>query len=81
MALVIDDLDIDRLTQELAEVEHVSVKEAVERALRARLAQEQAIQEKRRRIRALQEEVARMPVYDDRTPDEIIGYDEFGLPR
>jgi antitoxin VapB len=81
MALVIDDPDIDRLAQELAEVEHVSVKEAVERALRARLAHEQAIQEKRRRIRALQEEVARLPVYDDRSAEEIIGYDEFGLPR
>ncbi|WP_191059445.1 type II toxin-antitoxin system VapB family antitoxin [Geminicoccus harenae] len=81
MALVIDDPDIDRLAQELAEVEHVSVKEAVERALRARLAHERAVQEKRRRIRALQEEVARLPVYDDRSPEEIIGYDEFGLPR
>ena len=81
MALVIDDPDIDRLAQELAEVEHVSVKEAVERALRARLAHGQAIQEKRRKIRELQERVKGYPIYDDRTPDEIIGYDEFGLPR
>jgi antitoxin VapB len=22
-----------------------------------------------------------LPVLDDRTPDEIIGYDEFGIPR
>jgi antitoxin VapB len=81
MALVIDDPDIDRLAQELAEVEQVSVKEAVERALRARLAHERAIQEKRRKIRELQERVKSYPIYDDRTPDEIIGYDEFGLPR
>ncbi len=81
MALVINDPDIDRLAQELAEVEQVSVREAVERALRARLAQEQAIQEKRRKIRELQERVKSYPVYDDRTPEEIIGYDEFGLPR
>jgi len=31
-------------------------------------------------IRSIQEEGARLPVYDDRTADEIIGYDEFGVP-
>jgi hypothetical protein len=32
------------------------------------------------RIRAIQAEVARLPVLDARSPDEIIGYDERGLP-
>lgn len=31
-------------------------------------------------IREVQREVARLPVLDDRTPDEIVGYDERGLP-
>ena len=30
------------------------------------------------RVRAIQEEVARLPVLDDRSPDEIIGYNERG---
>jgi hypothetical protein len=30
------------------------------------------------RVRALQEEVARLPVFDDRSPDEIIGYNKCG---
>jgi antitoxin VapB len=33
---------------------------------------------------AIDEICARMdalPVIDDRTPDEILGYDEFGIPR
>ena len=81
MPLVIDDPDIDRLAQELADAEQVSVKEAVERALRERLKHEQAIQEKRRRIRELQERVKTYQVFDDRTPEEIVGYDEFGVPR
>lgn len=31
-------------------------------------------------IANIQEEVARLPVIDDRTPDELLGYDENGLP-
>lgn len=31
-------------------------------------------------IRELQESVASLPDRDERTPEEIIGYDEFGLP-
>lgn len=30
------------------------------------------------RVREIQEEVARLPVLDNRSPDEIIGYDERG---
>ena len=30
------------------------------------------------RVRAIQEEVARLPVLDDRSPDEIIGYNYRG---
>ena len=33
------------------------------------------------RVRAIQAKVARLPVLDARTPEEIIGYDERGLPR
>jgi len=31
-------------------------------------------------VREIQREVARLPVLDDRSPDEILGYDEAGLP-
>jgi hypothetical protein len=31
-------------------------------------------------IREIQERLAKLPELDSRTPDEIIGYDEFGLP-
>ncbi len=30
------------------------------------------------RIRAIQDEIARLPVLDCRSPDEIIGYDDVG---
>jgi hypothetical protein len=32
------------------------------------------------RLTEIGERCARLPVYDSRTPDEIIGYDEFGVP-
>ena len=32
-------------------------------------------------IREIQESLAKLPVLDPRTPDEILGYDEFGLPH
>jgi antitoxin VapB len=32
-------------------------------------------------LRAIGERVAALPVLDDRTPEEIVGYDERGLPR
>jgi len=32
-------------------------------------------------IEALARKLAAMPVLDPRTPDEILGYDEFGIPR
>ncbi len=31
-------------------------------------------------IRVIQERVARLPVLDARSPDEILGYDDEGLP-
>ncbi len=34
----------------------------------------------RKAIEKIVEEVARLPVLDDRTADEILGYDENGLP-
>ena len=30
-------------------------------------------------VRAIQDRVARSPLLDDRSPDELLGYNEFGL--
>lgn len=35
----------------------------------------------REQLARLAAEVAAMPVADDRTPEEIIGYDDLGLPH
>jgi hypothetical protein len=36
---------------------------------------------KRTKVKALCDKLASLPVLDPRTPDEILGYDAFGIPR
>jgi len=83
VALSIKDPETDRLARELAETTGESLTDAIRIALAERLARE------RRRgrrsvaseLRRLQERVARLPVLDPRPDDEIVGYDEHGVPR
>lgn len=81
MGLQLDSPEVDRLVGELTKLEHVSPAEAVERALRERhqrLVDDRA--ERDRRARALLEEIWALPVYDDRSPDEML-YDKDGNPK
>jgi antitoxin VapB len=34
-----------------------------------------------KKVEAIQKEIAALPVLDSRSEDEILGYDEFGIPR
>lgn len=82
MALSIKDPETDRLARALAEATGESLTEAIRRALEERLARE--TRRSRRglvaEIRRIQEYVARLPVIDPRSAEEILGYDEHGLP-
>ncbi len=82
MAFSIKNDDADRLARELAATTGESLTEAVLVALRERLQREEA---RRRvgagdRLRRLAAEVAELPVVDERSMEEILGYDEHGLP-
>ncbi|MEO7366535.1 MAG: type II toxin-antitoxin system VapB family antitoxin [Gemmatimonadaceae bacterium] len=83
MALSIKNPETDRLAHQLAEVSGESVTEAVTTAIRDRL---QAITPRTHRgtllhdISQIQELVASLPDRDNRSPEDIIGYDGFGLP-
>jgi len=84
MALSIKHPEADRLARELADATGETLTEAIIRALRERLRREQG----RRRgprlrdeIRAIRRRCAALPVRDHRSPDQILGYDEKGLPR
>ena len=73
------------LARELAELMHESITEAVTTAIREAIARRKQIQEKQRRtlinkLKEIADFTAGLPVYDSRTPDEILGYDQTGLP-
>lgn len=75
--------EADRLARELAAETGETLTEAVVIALRERLDREHArnTTSMRTRLERLAADVATLPVADDRTPEEIIGYDDSGLPR
>lgn len=69
------------LARELAGLTGDSMTSAVEVALREAVARRRpAVEAKRAMLGRIAEHCARLPVRDDRTPDEIIGYDDAGLP-
>ena len=85
MALSIRDPETDRLARELSTLTGESMTGAIRAALEERLAREKRrrsgeIERRRRAINAVVEEFTKLPVLDDRSPDEILGYDENGLP-
>jgi antitoxin VapB len=86
MALNIRDPEAQRLARELAQATGETMTKAVVEALRERLEHlrtDQATKRKERaaRLMAHGRRFAALPVLDPRTPDELIGYDEVGLPR
>ena len=84
MPLSIKDPDADRLARALARRTGETLTEAVIKALRERFEREQRKEET---IESLVEDVmeigrhcAVLPLLDPRRPDEIMGYDENGVP-
>jgi antitoxin VapB len=84
MALNIRNEEAERLAAELARRTGESKTDAVIKALRDRLARVRRERSKRRLADEL-DDIARhcaaLPVVDPRTSDDILGYDEQGLPR
>jgi antitoxin VapB len=79
MALSIKSGRADQLARDLAALTGESITDAVVASLEARL----EVERRRRRDRGLGdivERFGRIPVMDERDPDEIVGYDEHGLP-
>ena len=83
MALSIKSDEADRLAREPAAETGQTLTEAVETAPRERLDREHAKQaaSMSTRLKRLAADVAVLRVADDRTAEEIIGYDDAGLPR
>jgi antitoxin VapB len=85
VALSLKDPETDRLARQVAALTGETLTGAIRTALSERLARERL---KRGRAASSRGELAKiikafaaLPVLDPRDPDEIIGYDENGLPR
>jgi len=77
-------MEVERMAREIAAKTGESITGAIQRALQERL--ERLKRERRSQIvvSQLQEilrRVDQLPVLDSRSPDQILGYDENGLPR
>ncbi len=83
MALSIRNSEAEKLAETLARLTGETKTEAVTQALRDRLAR---LRRQRSRTPLADEldkialHCSRLPVLDSRTPEEILGYDENGLP-
>ena len=82
MALSIKSDEADRLARELVELTGETLTTAVTEALRERVDRKRRApaEDLDRLIGRLQREYAAGAEHDDRTDDEIIGYDEHGVP-
>lgn len=83
MALNIKSAVTDRLVRELVALTGESITEAVTRAVELRLEHERQERQSTRdvlraKLRRIADEAARLPVLDDRSPDELLGYNERG---
>lgn len=83
MALSIKSSEADRLARELTAATGESLTTAVVIALRERLERQRGNSATtiKRRLTRLRREIADLPVVDSRPADQIVGYDDDGLPR
>ena len=73
--------EADRLARELAAATGESITEAVTEAIRMRLeVSRRARRGLEQRLMSISEASSRLPRLDERSDDEILGYDDHGLP-
>lgn len=83
MALSIKDPETDRLVRELSDVTGESMTKAVSTAVRERLERVQGTARGRdltAELKSIADRCADLPLIDTRPGEEILGYDERGLP-
>lgn len=84
MPISIKSMETERLAREVAAETGESITGAIQKALEERLERLKR-QRKSQIVKSQLDDILRrvdqLPVLDSRTPDEILGYDEHGLPR
>lgn len=82
MALSIKDPETDRLVRRLARQRRTSFTQAIKLAVKNELGKKGHVEESdfMRAVKKAQALIGEMPVLTDMSDDEILGYDEHGLP-
>lgn len=89
MAIHIEDPRLEEALRRLCELTGETVEEAVGKSIAQRLEAENSPKQsgptdreaRLEHFRQMQERIAKLPILDARSPEEIIGYGEDGLPR
>jgi len=85
MALSLKDKETDSLARQVASLTGETLTEAIRTSLRERLRHEQLKRGEGPELAKALEEIAKrcaaLPVLDHRSDDEILGYDENGIPN
>jgi antitoxin VapB len=81
VAITIEDPEVDSLARELAANTGETVEQAIVTAVKERLARQKKTQHVRDAVREFRESVRGLHVADQRSADEILGYDDSGLPH
>ncbi|MBV8053147.1 MAG: type II toxin-antitoxin system VapB family antitoxin [Acidobacteriaceae bacterium] len=84
MALSIKNDVTEQLARKIANATGESITEAIQRSLQerwARLTEDRRRATLTRQLEEILQRVDNMPTLDSRSADEILGYDEHGLPR
>ena len=83
MAINIKSAEVDALVRQLTERTGETITEAVKKALEERLERTRKpdrARVMRAELESIRRRCAKLKVHDRRTPDEILGYDDQGLP-
>lgn len=84
MGLSIKNAEVERLARELAGRRNISITEAIRQSLEREVSRERTVRESGGsmydKILAIARESAALPTSYDLTEDEILGYDEHGIP-
>ena len=84
MALSIKNAETEKLARQVAQATGETITEAIQKALSERLERQHKQRQQRQTEARLEDIIQRLralPVLDKRSADEIIGYDEHGIPR
>jgi antitoxin VapB len=91
MGLSIKNEEVERLARELAGRRGISITEAIRQSLEREVGREKIIAEAKgetgeaserfKALMAIARRTAALPTISDMTEDEILGYDEFGVPE